>query len=339
MLHHMVCHSFRSQATLAAMIMMAVIKLIKFSDVKRLWRVDKRDLLSLSAAFLATLFLGVLPGIVSSMMFSLVVFIAFTTQPQVQELGRVPGTVIYRELGVVGVVRVPDVKIIRFLAPLFFANCSVLKDRLLRELVRRKQLPPRLQWHGLVLCFSSVSNIDSTSVQVLEEVISECHASKLPLLIAAPNLYVEAFLKSSGVTKKLGGDRFLCRRVHEAVRLLLLREVSVADLPEERKPPISAVVITVPEPPVHPVASGSNWLHERLVTLSRSIPLQAQELLRDVGAGTVIATAISESNNAEGQESKLDSVSYGPSHTSNIVFAQPKQQKSANVDRVSLLAE
>ena len=64
-------------------------------------------------------------------------------------------------------------KIIKFLSPLFFANCTVLKDRCLLELSRRRQLPPRLAWRALVLCFASVSSIDSTSLQTLEEVIAE----------------------------------------------------------------------------------------------------------------------------------------------------------------------
>lgn len=46
---------------------------------------------------------------------------------QVEELGRLENTVIYRHLGSAGAVPVPGVKIMRFLAPLFFANCSVLK--------------------------------------------------------------------------------------------------------------------------------------------------------------------------------------------------------------------
>lgn len=133
-----------------------------------------------------------------------------------------------------GVTKVNDVKIIKFLAPLFFANCTVLKDRVLMELIRRKLLPPRLRWHAIVLCFSSVSSIDTTALQVLEEIIVECHGQRLPLLIASANASVEESLASSGVLDKLGGERFMFRRVHEAVRALLLRSVSAVDIPTAR---------------------------------------------------------------------------------------------------------
>ena len=56
-------------------------------------------------------------------------------------------------------------KIIKFLAPLFFANCSVLKDRLLLELARRREAPPRLQWRALLLivCASILVSTPSLS--------------------------------------------------------------------------------------------------------------------------------------------------------------------------------
>ena len=218
-------------SVLAAVIIMAVSSLVDVSGARRLWAVDKRDFLTMMAAFVATLCLGVLLGVIVAMAFSLVLFIALTTQPTVEELGRVSGTVIYRHIGLVGVSKVPEVKVIKFLAPLFFANCTVLKDRLLLELVRRKELPPRLQWRALILCFASVSSIDSTSVQVLEEVLHECHAQRVPLIISSANAIVESVLQSTGFEDKLGGPRFMFRRVHEAVRAVLLQEVTSDDLP------------------------------------------------------------------------------------------------------------
>ena len=68
-------------------------------------------------------------------------------------------------------------QILKFLAPLFFANCSVLKDRALAELKRRQELPPKLQWRALVLNLSSVTSIDSTSIQVCIYAIGGCRKS------------------------------------------------------------------------------------------------------------------------------------------------------------------
>jgi MFS superfamily sulfate permease-like transporter len=187
------------KAVLSAIIVMAVVGLVDWRGLKRLWHVDKRDFLTMLAAFLATLFLGVLYGVIAALTFSTIIFIGMTTQPVVEELGRVGGTVIYRHVyedththarillscglclcmmrlrvllcvcrhvGMVGVSKVAGVKIIKFLAPLFFANCTVLRDRTFRELVERRSAPPKLKWKAIVLCFASVASIDTTSIQV-----------------------------------------------------------------------------------------------------------------------------------------------------------------------------
>lgn len=279
------------KAVLAALIVMAVKKLINVGDFKRLWRVDKRDWLSMLAAFLATCFLGVLPGMITAMAFSLLLFIAFTTQPQVQELGRLSGTVIYREIGQMGVSRVPDVRIIRFVAPLFFANCTVLKDRLLLEIARRKQLPPRLQWRALVLDFQSIATIDSTSVQALEEVLAETRTQRLPLLIAGSNSYVEAFLTASGVVSHLGGRRFMHRRVHEAVRAVLLREVHPSDVP----PPDARAPASTKHASGSGPGSGSGSGHTR----SRSSHSRGAQSRSAAGAGSRTAIVVRQATVAD----------------------------------------
>jgi len=93
------------------------------------------------------------------------------------------------------------------------------------ELLHRSALPDRFQWRALVLCFAAVSNVDTTALQALEEVIAQCHASGVPLVIATANAMVEETLGTAGLVEKLGGQKFLARRVHEAVRLVLLREL------------------------------------------------------------------------------------------------------------------
>jgi MFS superfamily sulfate permease-like transporter len=81
---------------LSSIIVVAVGSLIDTETATRLWSVDRRDLLTMAAAFIATLFSGVLNGVAISLGFSLLVFLEQTTQPIIEELGRLSGTVIYR---------------------------------------------------------------------------------------------------------------------------------------------------------------------------------------------------------------------------------------------------
>jgi len=216
---------------LAAIVVMAVVGLMDVSTFLHLWKVDKRDALTMATSFLATCFLGVMYGVTASLLFSVVLFVGITTQPVVEELGRVSGTVVYRHLGLPGVYKVNEVKIIKFLAPLYFANSSVLRDRTQAELIARDDLPPKLRWQALILCFASVASIDTTAMEVLEEIAREYHKRRVPLIIASPNAIVEASLAEFGMLRKLGGERFKYNRVHEAVKAVLLHHVVADDLP------------------------------------------------------------------------------------------------------------
>ena len=86
-----------------------------------------------------------------AVVFSLALFVWTNTRPRIELLGRVrgergsrcstyqhrcpiargrtrdAGTTSYQELGWRNVVAVPGVRIVKFMAPLFFANCSALK--------------------------------------------------------------------------------------------------------------------------------------------------------------------------------------------------------------------
>ena len=68
-------------------------------------------------------------------------------------------------------------------------------------------------------------------LQVFEDIVTECHRDSVLLLIATANAFVEESLQSMGFLKKLGGQAFMFNRVHEAVRAVLLRKITAADIP------------------------------------------------------------------------------------------------------------
>ena len=98
------------------MILMAVVKLIDIKGAKKLWEQDKRDFITLAVALIATLMLGVFVsvvalfsrrppyvlvadlfqiGVIVAMSFSLVLFLAVTTQPKVGHVWRAT-TLVFR---------------------------------------------------------------------------------------------------------------------------------------------------------------------------------------------------------------------------------------------------
>lgn len=224
---------FLPKPVLAAVIIFSVSALIDVRSATLLWAADRRDFFVYLAALIATLVLGVSLGVAAAAALSLVVFMAITTQPRVEELGRVTGTVVYRHLGMVGVQPVIGVKVLRFLAPLFFANVGVLRERIAREVAARAAAPPRFQWAALVVCLASVSSVDSSACQVLIEISADFRSKGLVLVLASANAWVEESFAAAGLTATLaksvsGGSPPIFQRVHDAVRAVLLERVRPA---------------------------------------------------------------------------------------------------------------
>ena len=89
---------------LAAIIIVAVVRLIKVGELRRLWRLQQRpehrglwiaarvDFVSAAVTFAGTLALGILEGILIGVAFTLLALLQRATRPNVAVLGRVPGS-------------------------------------------------------------------------------------------------------------------------------------------------------------------------------------------------------------------------------------------------------
>src|SRR6478752_6040051 len=121
--------AFLPSATLAAIVISAAVGLIDVRGVRRLVRMDKVDASLSFAAFLGVVVFGVLQGIVVTMTLSLLAFVIRSWRPYRAELGRVPGRRGYHDLSrnPQGS-RIPGIVILRFDAPLFFANGATFDD-------------------------------------------------------------------------------------------------------------------------------------------------------------------------------------------------------------------
>ncbi|KAM9425766.1 sulfate anion transporter 1 [Pholidichthys leucotaenia] len=114
----------------------------KFRDVPAKWHSSKTDatvwLVSMSATALISVELGLLVGIV----FSMICIIYKTQNPKVSLLGRASNTDLYEDLEEYkNLVPTPQVQIFRFQAPLYYAN----KDSFLKSLYKAVGVEPFLE--------------------------------------------------------------------------------------------------------------------------------------------------------------------------------------------------
>eukprot|EP00928_Gymnodinium_smaydae_P096482 TRINITY_DN8533_c0_g7_i1.p1 TRINITY_DN8533_c0_g7~~TRINITY_DN8533_c0_g7_i1.p1 ORF type:complete len:1224 (-),score=148.02 TRINITY_DN8533_c0_g7_i1:532-4203(-) len=214
--------SMLPDAVLNIILFCAVVPLVDFKTFAALLRLGRHgyvDLLSLGAAFMATCFLGVVQGMLLAIMVSLVEFVWKSLFPQISELHRSPGSLHYvskieeaqPRLSFQGALFSPTtslskiqgqlnkyaqhpprkkkrIQVLRFEAPLWFANAANLSDMLLDEL--RESFT-----QGIILDMSTVPWMDNTAANILKKVLIDAADKGVLVVFANVNEDVCFFLK------------------------------------------------------------------------------------------------------------------------------------------------
>jgi len=203
------------RATLAAIIMTAVYGLIDVGAVKRLYRVKPIDMWLLLLTFVATLAIGIEPGILVGVAASLMRFIYESTAPHTAVLGRLGASPDFRNIKNHPDARTyPGVIILRIDAQFYFGNVTFLKT-LLKDLERAAKEPVRV----VIIEACSMTQLDSSADAALHAIADDYRKRGITLAFASVKVPVMKVMKASGLYDKLGADRFFMN-VDDAVRVL-----------------------------------------------------------------------------------------------------------------------
>ena len=195
---------FLPSATLAAVVISAAISLIDARGVVRLVRINVVDAVLSAAAFLGVLVFGVLEGIVITIGLSFIAFVNRSWRPYRAELGRVEGLRGYHDLSRnPDARRVPGVVIVRFDAPLFFANGAIFDDW-----VRSRVRAAGPDVSTVILAAEPITDIDTTAADELVELDDYLRARGIRLIIAEMKSPVVDALARYGLTDRFPPDRF-----------------------------------------------------------------------------------------------------------------------------------
>ena len=137
-------------------------------------------------------------GLATGLLVALGLFVARTAAPHTAELGRIPGSLVYRNTQRFAVETCPQVGILRVDAPLYFANARFLEDRIHQMFAER----PAMQI--LALECSGVGDMDSTAVQALRNVVLALRARGNDLHLVGPIGPVRDVLARTGMDRLLG---------------------------------------------------------------------------------------------------------------------------------------
>jgi high affinity sulfate transporter 1 len=189
------------KAVLAAIIIEAVVMgMMDVAEMRRLHRIARVDFWIAIAAILGVLSAGVLAGVLIGIVLSIFWLIYVSAAPHMPELGRVPGTQVFRSIDEHPESETyPGMLVLRFDAGLFFASADALVDRL-RELV----LPADPPLHTVVLDLEGVNFIDSQGAETMDGLIGAAKNFNVDLRLTRVKPEVMAMLRRDGIIERLG---------------------------------------------------------------------------------------------------------------------------------------
>ncbi|AZG47143.1 SulP family inorganic anion transporter [Gordonia insulae] len=175
--------AYLPSAALAAVVISAALSLIDIRSVVELFRVNWVEAALSIAAFLGVALIGVLQGILVAIGLSFIAFVNQAWRPYRTELGRVPGMRGYHDVTRNPTAeRIPGVLILRFDAPLFFANGGMFDDYVRGE-VRAARAGGRTL-HTVILAAEPITEIDATAVDELVELDDYLRSHGITLIFA-----------------------------------------------------------------------------------------------------------------------------------------------------------
>lgn len=195
------------QATLAAVIIMAVVNLIKIAPIKHAWKVEPHDGVVAVVTFFATMIFAphLDKGILLGVVLSLGLFLYRTMSPNLVEVAHGDdGTM--RDADVHHLKTSDTISVYRFDGDLYFANTGYLEGKLLKNVAKKPNLKV------LVLDMESIDQVDSTGEEMLEKLADRLRAAGIEFYIARAKLRVYEAFQRSGLAKHIGEERFFRER-------------------------------------------------------------------------------------------------------------------------------
>ena len=203
------------QPVLAAVVIAASISLFDVAELRRLYRVRKTEFALAVACLLGVAFLGVLEGIIVAVVLSVVYIFKRAWAPYSAVLGKDPDVPGWHDIRrYPDAEQVPGLLIVRWSAPLFFANANQFRD-LIRELVKSAAAPP--QW--VLVAAEPITDIDTTAGAMLADLDLELNSAGIHLAFAELQSSVRDTIVRYGLLETIDEGRFY-RSVPEAVEVL-----------------------------------------------------------------------------------------------------------------------
>ncbi|XP_047956086.1 sulfate transporter 1.3-like isoform X1 [Salvia hispanica] len=202
---------YTPNAILSSIIISAVIGLIDYNAAVLIWKIDKFDFIACMGAFFGVVFASVEIGLLIAVSISFAKLLLQVTRPRTAILGKIPRTNVYRNIQQYPEAsKVPGVVIVRVDSAIYFSNSNYIKERILRWLTaEEEQLTaaglPKIQF--LIIEMSPVTDIDTSGIHALEELLRTLQKRDVELVLANPGPVVMDKVHASKLASLIGEEK------------------------------------------------------------------------------------------------------------------------------------
>jgi sulfate permease, SulP family len=166
------------KVALAAIILIAIMPLMRLRDIFTTWYYDKGDGIAELITLLGVLILGIEEGLALGIMITIGSYLRRTSLPHIAVVGRINNTEHFRNIERYQVKTWDNLLLIRIDENITFANASFITDFIQTEIFKRSHVD------HVVLIFTSVSYIDTTAFEALESLNHTLKSSNIVLNLA-----------------------------------------------------------------------------------------------------------------------------------------------------------
>jgi high affinity sulfate transporter 1 len=192
------------EATLSAIVMVAVIGLIDLPVFRRLFAINRSDFMLALAALLGVTLIGVIPGIGVAVGLSVGALLWRAWHPYTAVLGRIDGRKGYHDRDRHPEGRqIPGLVLYRFDAPLFFANADAFREGVLEAVGQAEG-----QVRRVVIAAEPITDVDTTAADMLTELLDHLDKRNIGLSFAELKGPVKDTVERYGLNLRLADPAF-----------------------------------------------------------------------------------------------------------------------------------
>lgn len=215
---------------LAAIVFIAVERLINIKEFIRMWKHNKFDFVIATLAFVCVIWFGILQGVLIGALASLILIIRIVSSPHIAFLGRIPGTDRFTDIK-----RHPDnevlpgVLLFRVESPLVYFNTSYIYNHVWPRLSNSDS-----KLKAVILDLSTSAYVDSSGARLIKRLFLDLKALGIDFKLAEAHSEVRDILRFEDVEHLLG---HVGRRdsIHEVLAHTLTVSEITAELVEQER--------------------------------------------------------------------------------------------------------